>query len=217
MPENQTQKQSRSHSIAQPEKESRSLLKRRQILQQMLAGAAGIPLLRVRLSAADDLNGDHIAFLHEIAPTVLPSALGAKGTDDAVDAFVRWVRNYREGVPLSHGYGNPRLERSGPSPAPGYAKQIAALQDAARAKGGRFSTLPLDTRRAMLDEAFTAAAIQNLPGRPDGRHVVADLMAHYFRGSAANDLCYNARIGRNVNRAIVVTTMRPQPLGGRGL
>ena len=37
-------------------------------------------------------------------------------------------------------------------------------------------------------------------------------MAHYFRSSAANDLCYNARIGRNTYRAIRVTTVRPQPL-----
>ena len=196
-------------------------MKRREALQHILAGTAGLPLLRVRLSAADDLTADHIAFLHDIAPTVLPTALGSKGQDQAVDDFVRWVRNYREGVPLSHGYGNPQLVRSGPSPATGYARQITALQETARTKGGRFSTLPLDTRRALLDEAFKAAAIQNLPGRPDGRHVIADLMAHYFRGSAANDLCYNARIGRNVNRAILVTTTRPRPLtnspGGRGL
>ena len=187
-------------------------MKRREALQHILAGTAGLPLLRVRLSAADDLTADHIAFLHEVAPTVLPSALGQKGIDAAVDDFVRWVRNYREGVPLSHGYGNPQLVRSGPSPATGYAKQVTALQEAARAKGGRFSTLPIETRRSLLDEAFRAASIQNLPGRPDGRHVIADLMAHYFRGSAANDLCYNARIGRNVNRAILVTTTRPRAL-----
>jgi hypothetical protein len=50
-------------------------------------------------------------------------------------------------VPLSHGYGEPRLVRSGP-----------------------------------------------------------------FRSSAANDLCYNARIGRHTNRAIQLTTVRPRPL-----
>ena len=34
-------------------------------------------------------------------------------------------------------------------------------------------------------------------------------MAHYFRSSAANDLCYNSRIGRHTYRAIRVTTVRP--------
>ena len=191
-----------------------SFLRRRQVLQQMVAAAAGVPLLRLRLSAADDLTADHIMVLREAAPTVLPSTLGAKGADEAVDAFVRWIRDYKEGVPLAHGYGDPRLVRTGPSPATGYANQVTALQDAARARGGRFGTLPLETRRALLDEAFKSAGVQNLPGRPDGKHVVADLMAHYFRSSAANDLCYNARIGRNTYRAIAITTMRPRPLAG---
>ena len=122
--------------------------------------------------------------LRDVAATVLPSAIGRKGQDEAVDNFLRWIRDYKEGVPLSHGYGEPRLVKSGPSPAPGYAKQIAALQAAAKAKGGRFGALPLDDRRALLDEAFKAADVRNLPGRPDGKHVVADLMAHYFRSSA---------------------------------
>jgi hypothetical protein len=78
--------------------------------------------------------------------------------------------------------------------------------------------LPLEVRRAILDTAFKQAGIQNLPSRPDGKHVIADLMSHYFRSSAANDLCYNARIGRNTYRAIRISTARPQPLnGGRGL
>ena len=187
-------------------------MKRRRALQRIIAGAAGLPLLRVRLSAADDLTADHIAFLHEVAPTVLPSSLGSKGTDAAVDDFVRWIRGYREGVPLSHGYGNRQLVRSGPSPAPVYAKQVVALQESSRARGGRFATLPLESRRALLEDAFTSAGVQNLPGRPDGKHVIADLMAHYFRSSEAADLCYNARIGRNMNRAILVTTTRPRPL-----
>ena len=165
-----------------------------------------MPFVRVTLSA-DELAADQVLVLRDVAATVLPSAIGAKGQDQAVDNFLLWIRDYQEGVPLSHGYGDPRLVRSGPSPAPGYAKQIAALQQAARERGGRFGMLPLETRRAILDEAFKAADVRNLPGRPDGKHVVADLMAHYFRSSAANDLCYNARIGRNVNRAIQVTTV----------
>jgi hypothetical protein len=83
-----------------------------------------------------------------------------------------------------------------------------------RQRGGRFGILPLESRRLILDDAFKAASVQNLPGRPDGKRVVADLMAHYFRSSAANDLCYAARIGRHTNRAIQITTVRPRPLAG---
>ena len=190
-------------------------MKRRHALRT-LAAAALLPLSRVELRA-DELPADQVFVLRDVATTVLPSSIGAAGHNEAVDNFLRWIREYKEGVALSHGYGEPRLVKSGPSPAPGYSKQIIALQQAAKARGGRFGALPLDVRRELLDAAFKGAEIRNLPGRPDGKHVVADLMAHYFRSSAANDLCYNARIGRNTYRAIRVTTVRPQPLnGGRG-
>ena len=186
-------------------------MRRREALQTLATAAAALPLMQVPLEA-QELTSDQVFVLRDVAATVLPSAIGRKGQDEAVDNFLRWIRDYKEGVPLSHGYGEPRLVKSGPSSAPGYRTQLDALQAAAKARGGRFGALPLDDRRALLDEAFKAADVRNLPGRPDGKHVVADLMAHYFRSSAANDLCYNARIGRNTYRAIRVTTVRPAPL-----
>jgi hypothetical protein len=186
-------------------------MKRREMVRTLAGAAAALPLMRVPLEA-QELASSHVFLLRDVAATVLPSAIGRKGQDEAVDNFLRWIREYKEGVPLSHGYGEPRLVKTGPTPATGYAKQLAALEQAATAKGGRFGALPLDDRRTLLDEAFKAADVRNLPSRPDGKHVVADLMAHYFRSSAANDLCYNARIGRNTYRAIRVTTVRPQPL-----
>ena len=190
-------------------------MKRRDAIKTLTTAAAAVPLMRVELRA-DELPGAQVAVLRDVAATVLPSAIGRKGHDEAVDDFLRWIRDYKEGVPLAHGYGEPRLVKSGPSPAPGYAPQITALQAAAKARGGRFGALSLEDRRALLDEAFKAADVRNLPGRPDGKHIVADLMAHYFRSSAANDLCYNARIGRQTYRAIRVTTVRPQPLTPSG-
>lgn len=186
-------------------------MKRREALQTLATAAAALPLMRVPLEA-QELTAEQAFMLRDVAATVLPSALGRKGQDEAVDDFLRWIRDYREGVPLSHGYGEPRLVKSGPSPAPGYRKQVDALQAAAQTRGGRFGALPIEVRRALLDEAFMAADVRNLPARPNGRHVVADLISHYFRSSAANDLCYNARIGRHTYRAIRVTTVRPQPL-----
>lgn len=186
-------------------------MKRRALLKAMISGAASLPLLRVSLAAAD-LTPDHIFVLRDIAATVLPASIGPKGQEDAVDDFLRWLRDYKEGVALSHGYGDPRLVKSGPSPQSSYSTQLDALQNAAQARGARFGALPVAARRELLDTAFTAAAVRSLPGRPDGKHVVADLIAHYFRSSAANDLCYNSRIGRNTYRAIRVTTVRPARL-----
>ena len=189
-------------------------MKRRQALKTLATAAAALPLSRVELRA-DELPADQVFILRDITATVLPSGIGRTGQDEAVDNFLRWIRDYKEGVPLSHGYGEPRLVKSGPSPAPGYSKQITALQQSAQARGGRFGALPIDVRRELIDAAFKTSDVRNLPGRPDGKHVVADLMTHYFRSSGANDLCYNARIGRNTFRAIRVTTVRPQPLSAQ--
>src|SRR5262245_55590905 len=188
-------------------------MKRRALLQIAASAAAILPFERVRLLAQPrELTTDAIATLREIAPTVLPSALGAARTAATVDGFVAWTRGYREGVPVSHGYGHPRLQRTGASPVPAYHLQLATLERAARERGARWSSLDLEARRALLDDAFTKAGVRNLPGRPSGQHVVVDLMAFYFRSSEANDDCYNALINREVCRPIEITIRRPAPL-----
>ena len=188
-------------------------MQRRTLLQWLAAVPAMVRFAPVRLFAQPrDLTPEAIAELHEIATTVLPSTMGAAGVRSVTDKFVAWTRGYREGVALTHGYGHPRLQKSGPSPVPGYLSQLTALRDEAGAKGGRWSTLDSETRRALLDAAFTKAGVRALPPRPLGQHVVADLMAFYFRSSEANDTCYNALINREVCRPIAITTKRPEPL-----
>jgi len=192
-------------------------MQRRTLLQWVLSAAALLPFERLRLLAQPrELTPDAMTMLHEIAPTLLPAALGTAGVAATVDRFAAWTRGYREGVPLAHGYGHPRLQKTGPSPVPAYIAQLTALDAAARAKGGRWQTLDLETRRALLDAAFAKAGVKSLPPRPSGQHVAADLMAFYFRSSEANDLCYNALIQREVCRPIQITTTRPAPLAQRG-
>ena len=189
-------------------------MKRRTLLQWFASAAAVLPLERIRVWAQPrELTPEAVAFLHEVAPTVLPGALGSARTRETVERFAEWTRRYREGVPLNHGYGHPRLAKTGPSPVPRYLTQIDALRADAQAKGARWSTLDLESRRALLDAAFAKAGVRNLPQRPAGQHVVADLMAFYFRSSEANDLCYGAMINREICRPIAVTTKRPAPLG----
>jgi hypothetical protein len=187
-------------------------MRRRTLLQWIATLPALLSVRPLRLLAQPrELTPDAIAELHEIAPTVLPSTLGAAGVRAITDKFVAWTRGYREGVALAHGYGHPRLQKSGPSPVPGYVAQLSALADEAKAKGARWTALDLDTRRALLDAAFVKAGVRNLPPRPAGQHVVADLMAFYFRSSEANDDCYKALINREVCRPIAITTRRPEP------
>jgi len=186
------------------------MLKRRTLLQWAASAAAVLPFERVRLLAQPrDLTPEAVALLREIAPTVLPSEMGPTRITATVGNFVAWTRGYREGVPMTHGYGHPRLQRTGASPVPTYGLQLTALDRAARAKGARWSALDVETRRALVDDAFTKAGVRNLPPRPAGQHVIADLMAFYFRSSEANDDCYHALINREVCRPIAITTRRP--------
>ena len=189
-------------------------MQRRTVLQWFAALPALVSFGPLRLFAQPrELTPDAIAALHAIAPTVLPATLGDNRVKRITDAFVAWTRGYREGVALAHGYGHPRLQKSGPSPVPGYIAQLADLTAAAKSKGARWAALDMDTRRALLDAAFTKAGVRNLPPRPLGQHVVADLMAFYFRSSEANDDCYNALINREVCRPIAITTRKPAPKG----
>jgi hypothetical protein len=188
-------------------------MQRRTLLQSLATLPALLSLRPLRLLAQPrELTPDAIAELHEIAPTVLPSTLGAARVRGITDKFVAWTRGYREGIALAHGYGHPRLQKSGPSPVSGYLSQLTALRAEANAKGGRWAALDAETRRALLDTAFTKAGVRGLPPRPLGQHVVVDLMAFYFRSSEANDECYNALINREVCRPIAITTKRPEQL-----
>jgi hypothetical protein len=185
---------------------------RRALLRWIASASAVLPLHRVRVRAQPlELTPEAISLLRDVAPTVLPSSLGAARLQSVVDGFAAWVRGYREGVALSHGYGHPRLRKSGPSPLPAYLLQLAALDRAARERGGAFGSLPLETRRAILDEAFRRGGVRGLPPRPSGQHVVVDLMSFYFRSTEANDDCYRAMIQREVCRPIQITTSRPSP------
>src|SRR5258708_799233 len=127
-------------------------MKRRTALQWIVSVAAAAATLPVRLFAqARELPAESVSLLHEIAASVLPSSLGAAGTRSVVDKFVGWTREYREGVALAHGYGHPRLQKSGPSPVPAYITQLNALRSEARTRGGSWSVLDAEARRSILD------------------------------------------------------------------
>jgi hypothetical protein len=187
-------------------------MRRRTLLKVLATSVPVLPGIRVRLGAqVRAFTPEAVAVLRDVAATVLPASLGADKVSLLVDGFIAWGREYEEGVALAHGYGDPKLVKSGPSPVPDYVAQLAALDAAARQRGGRFATLPLETRRAILGDALAAAKVADLPGRPNGRHIASDLMAFYFRSSEANDLAYRARIGRQMCRTLELTTRKPAP------
>lgn len=181
---------------------------RRGAIKTLGSVAAAVPAFRLQAEGLD------AAVLGAIAEVVLPAEADRPS---AVDAFVRWVREYKEGADTDHGYGNTRVRATGPSPARNYAAQIAALDSAARAKNaGAFAGAPLALRRAIVEAAIADAKVERLPARPNGGHIAADLMGHYFASSSASDLCYRAAIGRDQCRGLPGSEKAPAPLPPKG-
>jgi hypothetical protein len=193
-------------------------ISRRRALKTLGAAAAAGGVLRggdTPSAAAAQAGTDTItpAALLPIAEVVLPGELGESGRREAVSAFVRWIRNYKEGADTDHGYGNTRIRQTGPSPVRSYPQHIAALDEAARGRGAAsFAAASPDVRRALVAAALVSAKIERLPSRPNGAHVASDLMGHYFNSPAAEDLCYRAAIGRDSCRGLPGSEARPAPL-----
>jgi len=177
-------------------------------------GVAGIAFGSSGLQAGAQPGAqiDRDATLLAIAEVVLPAEADRKA---AVAAFTSWIENYKEGADTDHGYGNTRIRTLGPSPARNYAAQLAALDEAARAKGAAgFAAAPLELRRTIVDQAIADAKIERLSPRPSGAHVATDLMGHYFNSSTAADLCYRASIARDACRGLAGSDRPPTRLNG---
>ena len=152
------------------------------------------------------------ATLRALATAVLPASLGAMRVLEITDRFQAWLRAYRSGAEMDHGYGHTKLQVTGASPAAGHDRQLAALERAAGAEGASFAKLPAERQRALVASALAAAKVKDLPERPDGRHVAADLLAFFFRSSEASDLCHGAAIGRDTCRGLPGSEDAPPPL-----
>jgi hypothetical protein len=129
---------------------------------------------------------DQEAALKTLAFRVLPSSLGRAKTDGIAMKFARWVRGYKPGAEMEHGYGFTKLESRPPSPAPRYVEQLRALS----AKG--FASIEDELKD-----------VKNLPRIPAGQNVVADLMSFYFFSAEAADHCYEADIRADACRGFV--------------
>lgn len=136
--------------------------------------------------------------LQTIAKFVLPSALGEKGHHQIVDTFAEYVQKYRPGADTEHGYGKTHVTPKGQSPFSTYQLQLASL--------------PATMTLADLKAFIVKNDMKELPRVPSGKNVVVDLMAFYFRSSAANDLCYESSIGRDECRGLHGSENVPKPL-----
>jgi hypothetical protein len=140
--------------------------------------------------------------MRELAAAVLPAGLGRKGTDQAAEDFLKWIREYRDGAFTASGYGHPATRRIAANPSRIYGAQLEALA-AAFAKGDK---------RAAVEAALNEAKVERIPQRPDGKHVASDLLAHFFSQPGGEDYLYGLAIRRDDCRGLSASADRPARL-----
>jgi hypothetical protein len=157
------------------------------------------------------------ATLDALGSAVLPSELGAGQIARVVAGFRRWMDGYREGAEVNHAYGNSRLRFTGPTPATRWTRQLDELDAAAQSAHGRpFSALSVSERQALIRPLI--ASERGIPGSPEGgTHVAVALLGFFYGSSEANDLCYEAAIGKSTCRPLSESSRKPAPrVAGRG-
>ena len=164
--------------------------------------------------SAEDLQSKKIneATLQALAITVLPESIGTRRITEVIRGFRRWLNGYKAGAEMSHGYVVTQLRITEPNPEPTYIRQLNAFEKTAQHKGQSFADLNTEERKALVAEALKTEKITELPQRPNGRHVVTDLMSFYFQSSEANDLCYGVQIGQHTCRGLPDSELAPRPL-----
>jgi hypothetical protein len=154
------------------------------------------------------------ATLDALGVAVLPSELGATQIARVVSGFRRWMDGYREGAEVNHAYGNSRLRFTGATPATRWTQQLDDLDAAAQSTHRRaFSALTVAERQALVRPLI--AGERGIPGTPDGgAHVAVALLGFFYSSSEANDLCYDAAIGKSTCRPLNESSRRPLARGG---
>jgi hypothetical protein len=180
-----------------------------------LGALVPLPLVARRLHPLAVADLDPSA-LRAVGEAILPGELGRAGVERTVRGFERWLRDYREGAELVHGYGTGELRTAGPSPALRWSSQLRELQDEA----DRRHSLPLDRltvtqREALIREAL-AGSRGNLLQFDRARHVALGLLGFFYASPEAADLCYQARIGAMSCRRLDQSGAKPLPLAGTG-
>jgi hypothetical protein len=153
------------------------------------------------------------ATLDALAEAVLPSSLGRAGITKEVAAFREWGDGYREGAELNHGYGTSRLRSLGPTPLTKWSAQLDDLDARAQSKHQRsFRDLAVSDRVELVRAVLEGQRIDRMPGIADASHVSLALLAHFYDSSAADDLCYEAKIGKATCRPLAASSGKPLPL-----
>ena len=152
--------------------------------------------------------------LRTVADAVLPAeALGPAGVTRAAAEFQRWLDGYIAGAERDHGYGTAELGYTPADPRPQWRTQLEELDAAARATHRRaFDRLGRAARRELVRAKLEASGTDSLTAPLAASHIAGALLSWFYASSEANDLCYQARIGKETCRPLNAVSEKPAPL-----
>jgi hypothetical protein len=176
-------------------------MNRRRFVHWLSALPAWSMLGQRALAQRGALSMDELATLREVAGAVLPSALGKARTDALASGFVEWFSAYKPGAEMSTGYGFPRIQVLPGNPSAHYAGQLREL--APKLAAGK---------REAITAALEESKVDRIPQRPDGKHVVSDLMSYFYTSSDGQDFLYGVAIKRDHCRGLSNSGDRPPTL-----
>ncbi len=200
---------------------------RRDFLKKSAAAAAALGISGTEAAAtqatnqaANQATAPPAETLRAIGAAVLPAGdLGPDGTERVVTDFEAWIEGFEPVAEMPHGYLNRGLSniRYGPPhPGPRWAAQVEALElEAGKRHSSAFAELSIDERRALIQGQLGRDELGRLPSPGQARHVAVGLMAFFYAGSEATDLCYRASIGRFKCRGLGTLGREPRPLVAR--
>jgi hypothetical protein len=178
--------------------------------------ASAVPLAvfvrRAHAAAVIHLTSDP-ATLDALAEVVLPPSLGRAGITKEAAAFRAWGAGYRPGAEVVHGYGTSRLRSLGPTPVTRWMTQLDDLDARAQAlRQHNFRELSVTDRADVVRAALEGQRLDRMPSVAEASHVAVALIAHFYDSSEANDLCYEAKIGKATCRPLEASARKPLPM-----
>ncbi|HET9986585.1 MAG TPA: twin-arginine translocation signal domain-containing protein [Longimicrobiales bacterium] len=178
-------------------------------------GATAAADAEARPSVPEPLDAPLLAALGR---AVLPAELGRSGLERATSSFASWLRGYRPGAELPHGYGSAELRFAPADPSAAWASQLRELDAAARRAHGRgLAAVTRAEAQALVRAALAGdAAPERLPAPARAKHVAIALLAHFYASPEADDLCYGRRIGRQTCRGLGGVRQAPAPTSTTG-
>ena len=137
---------------------------------------------------------------------------------EQVESFQSWIAGFRPVAEQNLPYLVTDVIPYGPPhPGPQWQSQLDALELESRKRHQKgFADLEPAVQETILRRQLPSLLPTALPRTSEAPHVAIALMAHFFRSSRADDLCYASAIGRQTCRGLDTAAEKPRPLTADG-